>query len=176
MVGEIRDLETAETAVHAALTGHLVLSTLHTNDAPSTILRLVDMGIEPFLISSSLVGVIAQRLVRRICASCRTTAPLEASTVRRLGISRLPPEARIFRGAGCRECDGSGFHGQLGLYELMPVDDTLRALINENSPAGALQREARKLGMITLREDGIIKVLQGVTTLEEVLRVTAEVE
>ncbi|MGH9363325.1 MAG: GspE/PulE family protein, partial [Thermoanaerobaculia bacterium] len=163
MVGEIRDLETAETAVHAALTGHLVFSTLHTNDASSTVVRLVDMGIEPFLISTSLVGVAAQRLVRRLCPHCREGCVADAKLRRQLGITAVPGEAQVFRGRGCLECDGTGFRGQIGIYELMPIEDSLRALITENAPAAALRRQARTLGMITLREDGVIKVLQGIT-------------
>ncbi len=172
LVGEIRDLETAETAIHAALTGHLVLSTVHTNDAPSTVARLVDMGIEPFLIATSLVGVNAQRLVRQICKGCRAAYPADALIRGRLGLPDSAPQVKVYRGAGCRDCGGSGYRGQIGLFELMPVEDTLRALIAENAPTAALRDQARELGMLNLWEDGMIKVVQGITTLEEVLRVS----
>ena len=166
MVGEIRDRETADVAIRAALTGHLVFSTLHTNDAPSAITRLTDMGVENYLITSSLVAVLAQRLVRVICPSCK----LPNGTV-------LSPEGEnvlTWRGAGCPECNGRGYASRMGIFEMMDVNDEVRKLIMSNADAGVLTRTARKNGMRNLREDGWRKIEDGVTTVEEVMRVTQE--
>jgi len=166
MVGEIRDRETADIAIRSALTGHFVYSTLHTNDAPSAITRLTDMGVENYLLTSSLVGVLAQRLVRKICAECRT----EDETV------TAPDGRRIktYRGAGCDACLGSGYKGRLGIFELMDMNEELRSLIMANADASRLTDAARRNGMRNLREDGWLKIEQGVTTVEEVIRVTQE--
>jgi type II secretory ATPase GspE/PulE/Tfp pilus assembly ATPase PilB-like protein len=166
MVGEIRDRETADIAIRAALTGHLVFSTLHTNDAPSAITRLTDMGVENYLITSSLVGVLAQRLVRVICAHCKRPAG-----------PALSPEGetvQTFRGAGCKECNGSGYASRIGIFEMMDVDDEIRKLIMANADATELTKAARLHGMRSLREDGWKKIRDGVTTVDEVMRVTQE--
>jgi type IV pilus assembly protein PilB len=174
MVGEIRDYETAEISVKAALTGHLVLSTLHTNDAPSTITRLLNMGIEPFLVSSSLNLILAQRLARRVCANCKEEMKILPKALVDAG---MKPErvkhARPCRGRGCDECNGTGFRGRVALYEVMPVKEDLKDLILRGGSALDVKREAVRLGMKTLRQSGLSKLEEGVTTLEEVLRVTA---
>jgi general secretion pathway protein E len=175
MVGEIRDLETAEVAIRAALTGHLVFSTVHTNDAPSTITRMVDQGVEPYLVASSVVLVIAQRLVRTICKHCRTDVPINdewAAKLRRVGIDPALLGGRIALGRGCDECFQTGYAGRTAIYEFMTVDETLRTQIMEQATAAAMKRSAAERGMITLREDGRQKVLSGLTTPDEVLRVT----
>lgn len=168
MVGEIRDVETAGIAIHAALTGHLLFSTLHTNDAPGAITRLMDMGVESFLVSSTLIGVMAQRLVRKICPDCREAyAPGdEVSAV----FGR--PVEKLYRGRGCQTCKGSGYKGRIGIFELLPVDEGMRLLIVENATSTRLKDYAISRGMRTLREDGLLKVLNGSTTLDEVMRVT----
>src|SRR5579872_2923301 len=166
MVGEIRDRETADIAIRAALTGHFVYSTLHTNDAPSAITRLTDMGVENYLITSSLVAVLAQRLVRVICKECKTSAG-----------TRLAPDGETietFRGAGCENCFGTGFRGRVGIFELMELDEELRASIMRNEDASKITALTRKHGMRNLREDGWLKVRRGVTTADEVMRVTQE--
>ena len=174
MVGEIRDYETAEIAVKAALTGHLMLSTLHTNDAPSTITRLLNMGIEPFLVSSSLNLILAQRLARRICAKCKEDAKILPKALLEAG---MKPErikhAQPCKGKGCDDCNGTGFRGRVAFYEVMPVKEDLKDLILRGGSAIDVKREAIRLGMKTLRQSGLSKVEEGVTTLEEVLRVTA---
>ena len=173
MVGEIRDHETVENAIHAALTGHLVFSTLHTNDAPSAVARLVDMGAEPFLVESTLIAILAQRLVRRICENCRKPYTLSEKDIVAL---RLPPEqiraAQFFHGIGCGRCRGTGYHGRIGIFEVMPVSAEIRNLIHHNSSAQDIKKTARKEGMHTLRESAIAKLQSGMTTVEEVLRVT----
>jgi len=175
LVGEIRDKETAEIAVQAALTGHLVLSTLHTNDAPSSIIRLVDIGIEPFLISSSVIGVLAQRLVRKICPHCKKEVELTSEIMKLFEEYNLSREAiRLYKGEGCRFCNGTGYKGRLGIYELIKITDTLRNLITANAPLEKIRETALREGMHTLREDGLRKVAQGITTLGEVVRVTTE--
>ena len=166
MVGEIRDRETADIAIRAALTGHLVFSTLHTNDAPSAITRLTDMGIENYLITSSLVAVLAQRLVRVICEACR----FEAGTA----ISPDGEVIPVYKGAGCEQCDGRGYISRMGIFEMMEVNDEIRKLIMNNADASVLTRVARQNGMRNLREDGWKKISEGVTSVEEVLRVTQE--
>jgi type IV pilus assembly protein PilB len=173
LVGEIRDFETAEIAVKAALTGHLVLSTLHTNDAPSTINRLMNMGIEPFLVASSLNLVCAQRLVRRVCAKCKEPEDLPPPALEQIGFS--PEEARAvkaFRGKGCDKCNGTGYKGRVGLYEVMEITDELRELVLVGASALELRRKAIEEGMITLRGSGLRKIKDGVTSVEEVLRET----
>lgn len=168
MIGEIRDRETAEIAIQASLTGHLVLSTLHTNDAPSALTRLVDMGIEPYLLSSSVLGVLAQRLVRKICPHCRTSyVPTEAE-LKELGID----EQRLYRGEGCSECFQTGYKGRLGIYELMPLNSALKRQLIQSADSAELQRLSRAQGMETLRRDGGYLVAQGLTTSTEVLRAT----
>jgi type IV pilus assembly protein PilB len=174
MVGEIRDYETAEIAVKAALTGHLVLSTLHTNDAPGTVTRLLNMGVEPFLVSSSLNLIVAQRLARRVCMKCREEARIPAKALADAG---MKPErirlAKAVKGKGCDECNGTGFRGRVALYEVMPIKEEIKDLVLRGGSALDLKREAIRLGMKTLRQAGLSKIEEGVTTLEEVLRVTA---
>ncbi|MBC8096671.1 MAG: Flp pilus assembly complex ATPase component TadA [Akkermansiaceae bacterium] len=173
MIGEIRDLETAEIAIRAALTGHLVFSTLHTNDAPSAFTRLIDMGIEPFLVASSVEAIMAQRLVRTICPKCKIEQKVEANYLRRIGF----PEdeiatAKFYHGAGCEDCRQLGYQGRLAIYELLMLNEQLRPLILGRAAASTIATRAIELGMRTLRIDGWNKVRNGVTTLEEVLRVT----
>jgi general secretion pathway protein E len=172
MVGEIRDLETAEIAVQASLTGHLVLSTLHTNTAVGAVTRLRDMGVEPFLLSSSILGVMAQRLVRVLCPTCKVQVEPSETERRLLG---LPPETHptIFHARGCESCSGTGYRGRTGIYEMVVVDDEMRGMIHEGAGEQALDRHAR-LSTPSIREDGVRKVLEGATTLEEVVRVTQE--
>lgn len=171
-VGEIRDQETADIALQAAQTGHLLLSTLHTNDAPATVSRLFDLGVEPFLVASALIGILAQRLVRRTCLSCAVPQPPSAEVVEKLGGSdRLPADAKWLAGRGCEKCAQSGFKGRLAIHELLVVNDELRELISRRAPEHELRRAARTAGMRTLIEDGIAKAAQGLTTLEAVLQV-----
>jgi type IV pilus assembly protein PilB len=172
MIGEIRDQETARIAVQASLTGHLVLSTLHTNDAPSSITRLINIGIEPYLIAASVNAVLAQRLVRRICENCkRPVAEPDERVVaycRKYGVEIK----RMYQGAGCPKCRQTGYKGRLGIYELLEVDDDLRAGISASPNLSELRNMSRRRGMCTLREDGLKKVAQGVTTIDELMRVT----
>ncbi|HEX8692949.1 MAG TPA: type IV-A pilus assembly ATPase PilB [Longimicrobium sp.] len=174
MVGEIRDLETGGIAIKAALTGHLVLSTLHTNDAPSTITRMVDMGIEPFNVASAVNLITAQRLVRRICANCKEEAVYPAEYLTAAGIR---PEdthgVTFYRGRGCEQCGGSGYKGRQGLYEVMAMSPTLRRMILQGASTAELQQQAITEGMLTLRMDGMVKARRGITTLEEVVKETA---
>ncbi len=175
MVGEIRDLETAEVAIRAALTGHLVFSTVHTNDAASTITRMVDQGVEPYLVASSLVLVIAQRLVRTICKHCHSYVPISdewAAKLRKVGLDPVQLGGRIAVGRGCDECFQSGYAGRTAIYEFLVVDEVLRTQIMEGTTASLMKRHAVERGMITLREDGRQKILTGQTTPDEVLRVT----
>jgi len=173
MIGEIRDLETASIATNASLTGHLVLSTLHTNDAPSAIARLVDIGIKPFLVSTSVRSVLAQRLVRRLCPKCKTPAELTEYELHMLHLDAGQlSDAHIMHPHGCELCRGKGYKGRMGIFELFLVDDEVRNMINNNASTIALRQRARELGMRTLREDGIRKVLAGMTTAEEVLTTT----
>ena len=172
MVGEIRDLETAETAIQASLTGHLVLSTLHTNDAPTTITRLTDMGVEPFLVSASLTGALAQRLSRRICKDCKEPYKPPVDALTRLGFNPDTVDDIVFyRGRGCDSCRHSGYSGRVGVYELMMMNGELRDLIIKRAPLSEVRAAARAAGMKTLKEDGLAKVIEGVTTIEEVMRV-----
>lgn len=174
LVGEVRDQETAEICFNAALTGHFVFSTFHTNDAPSAIARLRELDIEPFLIASALVGVNAQRLVRRICESCKTPFPLDDAQLARLGIPHSFDDASVFQGTGCRECGGSGYRRQEAIFELMRVEDEIRTLILNGASTRAILERARSMGMLTLYEYGVIKALQGITTIDEVLRVATD--
>ena len=173
MIGEIRDLETASIAINAALTGHLVFSTLHTNDAPSAIARLTDIGVKPFLIASAVRAVQAQRLVRRLCAKCKERTELNELQMRALNLdsSRLAG-AEIMTPKGCDGCRGRGFRGRMGIFEIFRIDDEVRNMINESLTTSQLRRRARELGMRTMREDGIRKVLAGLTTADEVIHVT----
>ena len=175
LVGEIRDRETAEIAIQSALTGHLVLSTLHTNDAPSSIIRLVDMGIEPFLISSSVIGVIAQRLVRTICPYCKKEIPLSAEVQKIMAEFKIEhDEMKIFRGEGCQHCKQTGYKGRTAIFELMVVNENIREMIYKNAPLSEIREIAiNKNGMVTLKEDGIRNIVQGITTIEEVIRATS---
>ena len=174
LVGEIRDSTTAQLAIEAALTGHLVLSTLHTNDAPSSMTRLVEMGIEPFLVGSSLDAVLAQRLARRLCEWCRTAyEPEEAELLAaRWPLERLPRPTQLWRATGCRSCANTGYRGRLSVNEVMPVSEEIERLTVANAPATEIARAALAEGMVTLRDDGLEKAATGLTTLEEVLRVT----
>ena len=177
MVGEARDFETAEIAIQAALTGHLVFTTLHTNDALSASSRLIDMGVEPFLISASLAGILAQRLVRTICEDCKEAYVPPDSALRDLGIDLMDGKAmKFFKGKGCPKCMGSGYKGRIGIFELLTLagKENLRNLIVARAPLHELKKEAARLGMVTLREDGIRKIREGITTIEEVIRVTQE--
>lgn len=170
MVGEIRDRETAEIAVRASLTGHLVLSTLHTNDAISTIMRLTDMGLEPFLVAASLTGVVAQRLVRRICRDCieeHRATEREKQIFARRGIKI----ESVYRGKGCPMCNMTGYKGRLAIHEVLTIDDKIKQMINNNQPMDKIHEYAVKMGTIFLIDDGLLKVKQGLTTTEEVLRV-----
>jgi len=173
MVGEIRDGETAKIAVEAAMTGHLVLSTLHTNDAPGAIPRLIDMGVEPFLVATAMGGVLAQRLVRRICANCKETFEAAESVAKMLGKSN--EKVTLYKGAGCRICSNSGYKGRLGIYEILVMNEEIRDLTISEASADKLRHAARAAGMKTLREDGFQKTLEGLTSIEEVLRVTAAI-
>jgi general secretion pathway protein E/type IV pilus assembly protein PilB len=173
MVGEIRDVETASIAINASLTGHLVFSTLHTNDAPSAITRLVDMGVKPFLVSSSIRAVLAQRLIRKICPDCKEPYTPTEAELRALNLlSANLAEARFSKGHGCDRCRGTGFRGRAGIFEIFVVDDEIRHLINEGVPVSKIRQRARDLGMRVLREDGIRKVVSGMTTPEEVISAT----
>jgi type IV pilus assembly protein PilB len=174
MVGEIRDFETAEIAIKAALTGHLVLSTLHTNDAPSTVTRLLNMGVEPFLVTASLNLVLAQRLARKICSECRVEVPTDEQTL--LDIGFLPeeiPEVHTYEGAGCKTCSDKGYKGRIALYEVMPFRDKLKEMVLTGCSSAELKDEMIQLGVKTLRGSGLTKIREGVTTISEVLRVTA---
>ena len=174
MVGEIRDTETAEIAIHASLTGHLVLSTLHTNDSAGAITRLLDMGIEPFLVSSSVIAIVAQRLVRLICSECRISYHPTTEELNKLGLKQGGPDLLFFRGKGCARCMNTGYLGRSGIYEILMLDDELRNMILSKMDSGRIKAKAVSKGMVTLREDGARRVAAGATTTEEVLRVTQE--
>ncbi len=174
MVGEIRDLETGSIAIKAALTGHLVLSTLHTNDAPSTVTRMIDMGIEPFNVASAVNLIVAQRLIRRICKECKTAMEYTSDELAVLGMKEDEvADITFYKGTGCDECDGSGYRGRAGLYEVMALSPALRRLILQGASTADLQDQAVEDGMLTLRMDGIMKLRKGVTTLEEIVKETA---
>jgi len=170
LVGEIRDLETAEVAINAALTGHLVFSTLHTNDAVTATTRLLDMGVEPFLVSSAITGVLAQRLIRKICPGCKeeyTPAPSEVPSD-----LKLKPGQKLHRGAGCRDCRHTGYRGRFGIFELLMIDDDIRQMILARKSAVEIQEVGLTKDLKLMREDGWAKVIQGLTTVEEIVRVT----
>ena len=175
MVGEIRDFETAQIAVQAALTGHLVLSTVHTNDAPGTISRLIDMGIEPFLISSAIILILAQRLIRKVCPECKEPIKVHPQLLIDLGI---PPDEvksfQVYKGKGCSLCNNTGYKGRVGLYEVMPMKEEVKELVLSRASTSEVKKEAIRLGMKTLRQSGISKIKEGMTTIEEVLRSTME--
>jgi len=173
MVGEIRDFETAEISVKAALTGHLVLSTLHTNDAPSTISRLLNMGIEPFLVSASVILIASQRLARVICTACKEEEKTPVSALLQLGFSEEEANTVIcYKGKGCSACNNSGYKGRIAFYEIMPLRDELKEMILEGASADELKKTAMRLGMRTLRASGLAKIKKGITTIDEVVRVT----
>jgi type IV pilus assembly protein PilB len=173
MVGEIRDLETGSIATKAALTGHLVLSTLHTNDAPSTINRMIDMGIEPFLVASSTNIIMAQRLVRRICKNCKAEDKVPPESLVDVG---LKPDTVVYKGRGCDSCGGNGYAGRQGLYEVMPITPEIREMILDRASTSEIRQKAVEQGMLTLRQDGLIKIQRGITTIEEVLRETSSID
>ncbi|MBN1671212.1 MAG: type II/IV secretion system protein [Kiritimatiellae bacterium] len=173
MIGEIRDFETADIAVHSSLTGHLVFSTLHTNDAPSAITRLVDIGVKPFLVASSLKGIMAQRLIRRICDNCKEQTQAVPAQLHLLGpAGEQLKDVPVYKGRGCNECAMTGYKGRMGIFEIFEITDEVREMIFEKVSAAGLRVRAREMGMRTLREDGIRKIVSGITTVEEVLRVT----
>jgi len=173
MVGEIRDQETADIAIDAALTGHLVLSTLHTNDAPGSITRLIDMGVEPFLVSSSLVGVIGQRLVRKVCLNCREETNLSDLEISELGITaEMAKKYPTYKARGCDKCSNTGYKGRTVISELLTISDTIRSLILSNADSNTIKKQAIKEGMVTIRQNAVAKVLQGITTLDELIRAT----
>jgi general secretion pathway protein E len=172
MVGEIRDKETAEIGINASLTGHLVLSTLHTNDASAAPTRLIDMGVEPFLVASSLLGIVAQRLIRRVCLKCRQPHDPSGFELQELGLDKVPVGYQLYKAVGCPACSQSGYSGRTVVHELMIIDDEIRSLIIKNVDSGTIKRKAMENGMITLREDGVAKVLAGITTVDELMRAT----
>ncbi len=173
MVGEMRDMETAQISIQASLTGHLVLSTLHTNDAPGAVTRLVDMGLEPFLISSTLMGVLGQRLLRTVCKNCRTPFEPTEDQLAMLNLSPHDLGDKVFHyGRGCSTCNDTGYKGRKGIFELLVVSEPIRALINERAPTVVLRQKAVELGMVTLREDGLRAIFEGDTTIEEVVKYT----
>jgi type IV pilus assembly protein PilB len=173
LVGEIRDKETAEISVQASLTGHLVFSTLHTNDAPSTIARLLDLGLEPFLVTATLEGIVAQRLVRKICNNCKAEYTPAEEQLMELELRSEDVQGRKFwYGKGCEQCNNTGYRGRQGLYEIMLLDDDLRDLIIKHASTQVLRAESKKRGMRTLRQSGLMAIFDGVTTIEEVVRET----
>jgi type IV pilus assembly protein PilB len=181
MVGEIRDLETSEVAIQAALTGHLVLSTLHTNDAPEAVTRLLDIGVQPYLISSSVIGVLAQRLVRKLCPECKIPHPVDPQGDPGLleVLNKFSPGWKapitLHRGKGCKNCKQSGYWGRMGIFEFFQVDERIKRLISEKASTQQVRERAKEdLGMVSLREDGLYKALKGITTLEEVNRVASQ--
>jgi type II secretory ATPase GspE/PulE/Tfp pilus assembly ATPase PilB-like protein len=176
MVGEIRDLETAEIAIQSALTGHLVFSTIHTNNAPATLNRLIDMKVEPFLIASSVNGILAQRLIRLVCSDCKEGYTPAADLIKNLGLPSYGTVFTFYHGKGCDSCKGTGYLGRMGIFEFMTINDQIRELIISRASTTAIRQAARKSGMQTLREDGLQKVLKGQTTIEEVMRATVEEE
>ena len=174
MIGEIRDLETSQIAMQAALTGHLVLSTLHTNDAPEAISRLVDIGVEPYLISSSIIGVLAQRLIRTVCPDCKTSYQVDPNVMKDLGeeVATSKEPLTLYQGKGCKHCKQSGYWGRSGIYELLLVNEEIKKLISERASTQVIRDVAKKTaGLVPLRADGLRKVLKGITTLDEIDRV-----
>jgi len=173
MIGEIRDLPTANIATEASLTGHLVLSTLHTNDAPSAVTRLLDIGVKPFLVSSAVRAVMAQRLIRATCENCREEYRPSETEMKLIGpAAEQMMEATLYKGHGCDQCAMTGYHGRKGIFEIFHVDNEIQRMVFNKTPASQLRRHARQNGMRTLREDGLRKVASGMTTLDEVMRVT----
>ena len=173
MLGEMRDLETAQIAVQSSLTGHLVLTTLHTNDAPGAVTRMVDMGVEPFLISSTLLGAIGQRLVRKICSKCRSPFEPTENQLSQLNLSAYDVGDKTFYyGRGCSDCNDTGYKGRKGIFELLSVTEAIRTMINDRAPAVVLRQKAVELGMSTLRDDGLRCIFDGSTTVEEVIKYT----
>jgi type IV pilus assembly protein PilB len=173
MVGEIRDKETAQIAMEAAMTGHLVFSTIHTNDAPSAVARLHEMDVPTFMISGTIEGVLAQRLVRRVCKECKEEQKIPVEALIEIGFSaEEAPTVKTYKGKGCEVCNGTGFKGRVGLYEVMEITDELRELIIIGASAIELRRKAIELGMITLRQSGLYKIREGITTIEEVVKET----
>lgn len=177
LVGETRDFETAETAIRTALTGHLVFTTLHTNDAAGAITRLLDMGVEPFLVASCIIGVMAQRLVRRICPNCKETYRPENDALLAMGIPKEEwDNTKFFRGAGCEKCKFLGYRGRIGIFEIFPMSEKIRELTVDRSSSSVIKQQALREGMTTLRQFGWDLVKEGHTTVDEVLRVTQEEE
>jgi general secretion pathway protein E len=176
MIGEIRDLETAQIAVQSALTGHLVLSTLHTNDAASTINRLLDMGVDDYLLTSTVIGIQAQRLVRTLCPHCKEAYHPVDEMVAQMGLKRFTKDAKVtlFHAKGCEACGGTGYFGRKSIMEVLPMTDGLRSLVMRHATASDMRAEAVKLGMETMYENGLKHAVRGTTTIEEVLRVTRE--
>jgi type IV pilus assembly protein PilB len=177
MVGEVRDLETAEIAVQASLTGHLVFTTLHTNDAPSSVARLLDLGLEPFLITATVEGIVAQRLVRKICVKCKTTFEPTEEMLMELGLTPDDVKGKQFYyGKGCDNCNNTGYRGRQGIYEIMTFNDEVRELVMNHASTNVLRAAARKAGMRMLRENGLIAIYEGSTTIEEVVKETISEE
>jgi general secretion pathway protein E len=175
MIGEMRDLETAENAVQAALTGHLVLSTLHTNDAPSSITRLLDLGVPPFLIQSTLVGIMAQRLVRKICNHCMEPFDMETAELSTMGLNvEKNGRVTLYRGRGCQKCRGTGYYGRTGIFEVVPYSESLKKMTTASMDIETIRNQAKAEGMVSLRGNALKKLLAGKTTYQEVLRVTWE--
>ena len=176
MIGEIRDLETAEIAVQSALTGHLVLSTVHTNDAPSTVNRLLDMGVEDYLLTSTIVGILAQRLVRNLCTHCRRPYRALPEVIEQMGLRRFLPEGEVtlYHPTGCSHCSGTGYFGRMGIMEMLPMSDRIRSLVMRHANSADLRAAAVEGGMESMFENGLRKAVAGTTTVEEVLRVTRE--
>ena len=174
LVGEIRDGETAGNAVQASLTGHLVFSTIHTNDSAGAFARIVDMGVEPFLVASSILGVLAQRLVRKLCKHCKVEYMPTDEELAEMRLTRVDVPGKVCRQVGCDECSGHGYRGRSGIFEFLPAYDEVKALVIANADAGSVARKAQELGMTTLWEDGVRKVVNGVTTFDEILRVTRD--
>lgn len=174
MVGEIRDFETADIAIHAALTGHLVFSTLHTNDAASAITRLEDIGIKPYLLSSAVQAIIAQRLVRLICPACKTSYTPAKEELSIFDLKNVSSDIKFYRGKGCHKCNGTGYKGRIAVFEILKITDSIREIMVKDSPANVIRREATRLGMKTLLDNGIEKMISGLTTAEEIVRVISE--
>jgi type IV pilus assembly protein PilB len=173
MVGEIRDTETAEIAIRSALTGHLVFSTVHTNDAPSTIMRLVDMGIERYLIASSLVLILAQRLVRKICPHCKEKIDVPPNALKEIGFNEEEAKTiSVYKGKGCEKCNNTGYKGRVAIYEVMPISDKIRDMILHEASMNEIKQQAIAEGMSTLRMSGLKKIKEGITTIEEVMNAT----
>ena len=173
MIGEIRDLETASIAINASLTGHLVFSTLHTNDAPSAVARMADIGVKRFLIASAVRAILAQRLVRKLCSECKEPGELSERQIKALNLDAAQlAESTIMIPKGCVKCRGTGHKGRAGIFEIFQIDDEVRHMVNENLSTPQLRRQAREIGMRTMREDGIRKVLNGMTSADEVINVT----